>query len=68
MPEYLDNTSERQLRCIESGETACSVNKLMEIAQKLNSSADFLLFGKEPIGGNEFAIIFEGKMKDKKRI
>ena len=31
----------------ESGETACSVDKLMEVAQVLGTSTDFLLFGIE---------------------
>lgn len=66
LSEYLDYTSERQLQRIESGETACSVDKLMEIAQILNTSTDFLLFGKEQISGSEFAIIFEGKNERQK--
>ena len=64
--EYLDYTSERQLQRIESGETACSVDKLMEIAQILNTSTDFLLFGKEQIAVGEFATIFEGKNERQK--
>lgn len=44
---YLDYTNERQLQRIESGETACSVDKLMEVAQVLETSTDFLLFGIE---------------------
>lgn len=47
LSEYLDYTNERQLQRIENGETACSVDKLMEIAQILDSSTDFLLFGIE---------------------
>lgn len=66
LSEYLDYTSERQLQRIESGETACSVDELMEIAQILNTSTDFLLFGKEQIGVGEFASIFEGKNKRQK--
>lgn len=46
LAEQLDYSSERQLQRIESGETACSVDKLMEIAQILNISTDFLLFGQ----------------------
>lgn len=47
LSEYLDYTNERQLQRIESGETACSVDKLMEVAQVLETSTDFLLFGIE---------------------
>lgn len=61
LSEYLDYTSERQLQRIESGDTACSVDKLMEIAQILNTSTDYLLFGKEQINAGEFAAIFQGK-------
>lgn len=46
LAEKLDYTSERQLQRIESGETSCSVDKLMELAQILGVSTDFLLFGK----------------------
>lgn len=46
LAEMLDYTSERQLQRIECGETACSIDKLMEIAQILDVSTDFLLFGK----------------------
>ena len=47
LAEELDYTSERQLQRIESGETSCSVDKLMELAQILGVSTDFLLFGKK---------------------
>lgn len=47
LSNYLDYTNERQLQRIESGETACSVDKLMEVAQILEMSTDFLLFGIE---------------------
>lgn len=47
LSECLDYTNERQLQRIESGETACSVDKLMEVAQVLETSTDFLLFGIE---------------------
>lgn len=47
LAECLDYTNERQLQHIENGETACPVDKLMEIAQILDASTDFLLFGKE---------------------
>lgn len=46
LAEKLDYTSERQLQRIESGETSCSVDKLMELAQILGVSTDFLLFGE----------------------
>lgn len=59
--EYLDYTNERQLQRIENGETACSVDKLMEIAQILDSSTDFLLFGVAEKYENEFASVFKGK-------
>lgn len=44
---FLDYTNERQLQRIECGETACSVDKLMEVAQILETSTDYLLFGVE---------------------
>lgn len=47
LSDFLDYTNERQLQRIESGETACSVDKLMEVAQILETSTDFLLFGVE---------------------
>ena len=47
LSECLDYTNERQLQRIESGETACSIDKLMEVAQVLETSTDFLLFGIE---------------------
>lgn len=47
LSEMLEYTSERQLQRIENGESGCSVDKLMEIAQVLNTSTDYLLFGKE---------------------
>ena len=47
LSEMLEYTNERQLQRIESGETGCSVDKLMEIAQILNTSTDYLLFDKD---------------------
>lgn len=47
LAEELDYTSERQLQRIESGETSCSVDKLMELVQILGVSTDYLLFGYE---------------------
>lgn len=46
LAEKLDYASERQLQRIESGETSCSVDKLMEIAQILEVSTDYILFGQ----------------------
>ena len=66
LSEYLDYTTERQLQRIENGETACSVEKLMEIAQLLNTSTDFLLFGKEYMGSEEFEPFFIGKSEKQK--
>ena len=45
LAEKLDYTTERQLQRIENGETSCSVDKLMEIAQILEVSTDYLLTG-----------------------
>lgn len=45
LAEKLDYTTERQLQRIENGETSCSVDKLMEIAQILEVSTDYILFG-----------------------
>lgn len=67
LSEFLDYTSERQIQRIESGETACSVDKLMEIAQILNTSVDFLLFGTEKSNYSSFIEILEGK-SDSQRI
>jgi hypothetical protein len=61
----LDYTNERQLQRIENGETACFVDKLMEITQILNSSIEFLLFGVEEKSGNELETIPEEKTKSK---
>lgn len=47
LAEYLDYSNERQLQRIENGETGCSIDKLMEIAQILETSTDYLLFGME---------------------
>lgn len=57
----LDYTSERQLQRIESGETSCSVDKLMEISQILDVSADYLLFGTDRNRSERFVKCFEGK-------
>lgn len=49
LAEELDYTSERQLQRIESGETSCSVDKLMELAQILGVSTDYILFGQNKV-------------------
>lgn len=66
LSEYLDYTNERQLQRIENGETACSIDKLMEIAQILDSSTDFLLFGIEQESENELEEVFVGKNEKQK--
>ena len=45
LAEHLDYANERQLQRIENGETGCTIDKLMEIAQILDISTDYLLFG-----------------------
>lgn len=50
----LDYSSERQLQRIENGETSCSVDKLMEIAQVLEVTTDYLLFGTMEVQGDRF--------------
>lgn len=57
----LDYTSERQLQRIESGETSCSVDKLVEMAQILEVSTDYLLFGSEKKQESRFQKYFENK-------
>ena len=47
MSELLEYTNERQLQRIESGETSCTIEKLTEIAQILDTSTDFILFGSD---------------------
>lgn len=66
LAEKLDYTTERQLQRIENGETSCSVDKLMEIAQILEVSTDYILFGffKVDIGG--YGKYFEGKTERQK--
>ena len=61
LAEKLDYTTERQLQRIENGETSCSVDKLMEIAQILEVSTDYILFGffKGDIG--ELEVYYEYK-------
>lgn len=60
LAECLDYANERQLQRIENGTTACSVDKLMEIAQILNVSTDFLLFGVKTTDENDILEILNG--------
>lgn len=66
LAELLDYTTERQLQRIEIGETACSVDKLMEIAQVLEVSTDFLLFEKNIDDDEALQHIFQGRSKKQK--
>lgn len=61
LAEELDYTSERQLQRIESGETSCSVDKLMELAQILGVSTDYLLFGQKMAQNAGIMRYLEGK-------
>lgn len=61
LAESLDYTTERQLQRIENGETGCSIDKLMEIAQILNISTDYLLFGMEVSGDSFWGRMISGK-------
>ena len=66
LAELLDYTTARQLQRIEIGENACSVDKLMEIAQILEVSTDFLLFEKNRDDDEALQQIFQGRsMKQK---
>ena len=62
LAEKLDYTSERQLQRIESGETSCSVDKLMELAQILGVSTDYLLFGYESACRDDMEKYMSGKL------
>lgn len=66
LAEFLDYTNERQLQRIENGETGCTVDKLMEIAQILDTSTDYLLFGIEIKNDSIIADAFEGKTEGQK--
>lgn len=66
LAEVLDYTSERQLQRIENGETGCTIDKLMEIVQILDTSADYLLFGIEIDSGSISNKLSEGKTKGQK--
>ena len=61
LAECLDYTTERQLQRSEHGETACSVDQLMEIAQILEVSTDYTLFGLLKDNNRECDKCFEGK-------
>lgn len=47
MAEILCYATERQLQRIENGEICCPLDRLVEIAQILHTSTDYLLFGTE---------------------
>ena len=61
LAERLDYAGERQLQRIENGETSCSVDKLMEIAQILEVTTDYLLFGSAKGHEGRFQKYFENK-------
>ena len=66
LAEFLNYTTERQLQRIERGETGCSIDKLMEIAQILGTTTDYLLFGAERKSNTQvdlFERLFVGKTK-----
>ena len=50
-----------------TGETFCTVEKLMEIAQVLETSTDFLLFGQERDSKDQYYKVFEGKNSSQKQ-
>lgn len=64
LSDKLNYSTERQLQRIERGETGCSVDKLMEIAQVLDVSTDYLLFG-EGLDSQEENSIFDGLLKER---
>lgn len=47
MAEKLCYASERQVQRIENGEVTCPTDRLIEIADILNVSTDYILFGRE---------------------
>ena len=55
-----------RLQRIESGETFCSVDKLMELAQILGVSTDYLLFGYESACRNNMEKYVSGKSSREK--
>ena len=66
LAEELDYTNERQLQRIENGETGCTVDKLMEIAQILNISTHYLLFGIDFAENERLAGELVGKTEGQK--
>lgn len=66
LASFLDYSNERQLQRIENGETACSIDKLMEIAQILETSTDYLLFGMEIAESKIFTELFKEKTEGQK--
>lgn len=61
LAKQLGYTSERQLQRIESGETSCSTDKLVEIAQILEITTDYLLLGTKKEYHSKFQRYFENK-------
>ncbi len=47
LAEKLCYASERQVQRIENGEVICPTDRLVEIADILNVSTDYILLGKE---------------------
>lgn len=47
LAEKLCYSSERQVQRIENGEVTCPTDRLIEIANILNASTDYILFGRE---------------------
>lgn len=45
LAELLSYATERQLQRIENGEIICPTGRLVELADILNTSTDYLLFG-----------------------
>lgn len=63
LADKLNYSTERQLQRIERGETGCSIDKLMEIAQVLDVSTDYLLFG-ERLDSQAEDSAFNGLLKE----
>lgn len=55
LAEKLCYANERQLQRIENGEVVCSVDRLMEIAQILQTSTDYILFGEKKVNDGGFS-------------
>jgi transcriptional regulator with XRE-family HTH domain len=47
LAEKLDYSSSHQIQRIESGTTGCSIDRIVEAAQVLNVSTDYLLRGED---------------------